>query len=161
MVACGTGATLRLQIGGSGAPLRSQRELGLAPFVAGRATSRSGAAARAFGRDHRACGDEVSGAGGARQSHRLSAHGRSVFQVPLQQPSGRRALCGLARCVFLYAPADSGFSPPVSKSPSTGVAAAGIGGRGTGAGSGDGAGNHQPRRTALGARGAPDAGQRT
>ncbi len=129
LAASGDGATFRLQPGRPGATIRSQRELGLSPISSCGTASRNRAAARPRRRDLGACRHEVSGAGGARQPQGLPAHGRCVFEVPLQQPPSRRTLRGLARRLHVDTPADSGFSRTVFKSAPTGFAAAAISSR--------------------------------
>lgn len=67
LAAAGTGAALRVRCGGSGAPLRSQPRLGVAPSGLARTAAGRGPAARAHGRDHSPPGDEVPGADGQDQ----------------------------------------------------------------------------------------------
>ena len=63
----GDGATLRLLAGRTGAPFRPQRELGVAAAGAGRVAAGGDPAASTRRQNLSAGGDEVSGAGGARQ----------------------------------------------------------------------------------------------
>ena len=134
----------------TGAPLRSQRELGVAPPGAGRAASRERAAAGARGGDHRAHRDEVSGAGGTRQSGRLPADGRSLRPPQVSYARGRGVVCRLARRLAVDAAADSGAATVVSESAA--AARAGPGGRRTVARAGNGGGHCQPGGPAPGGR---------
>jgi hypothetical protein len=90
------GATLRLWAGRTGAPLRPQHQLGIAPAGAGGITAGSDPTASARRQDRGAGGDEVSGAGGPRQRGRLHAHGRRFRRTPLRHAASRATLYGLA-----------------------------------------------------------------
>ena len=92
----GEGATLWLLAGGVGAPLRPQRELGVAAAGAGRVAAGSDPAASARRSDRGATGHEVSGAGGARQPGGLRADGRRFRPAPLRYAASRTTLCRLA-----------------------------------------------------------------
>jgi hypothetical protein len=92
----GDGATLGLLAGGVGAPLRPQRQLGVAALGAGRVAAGSHPAASARRQDRRATGHEVSGAGGARQPGAVRANGRRLRPAPLRHAASRTTLCRLA-----------------------------------------------------------------
>src|SRR5438105_241806 len=74
----GDGTTLRLLAGRVGAALRPQRDLGIAARGAGGGAAGSDPAAGARRQAGGATGDEVSGAGGARQRRGLRADGRRL-----------------------------------------------------------------------------------
>ena len=92
----GDGAALGLLAGGSGAPLRPQRELGVAALGIGGTAALSHPAASARGSDRGATGHEVSGAGSARQRGAVRANGRRFRPAPLRYTAGRTTLCRLA-----------------------------------------------------------------
>ena len=96
MAAGGDGAAIRLQPGGVGAAVRSQRELGITATGIGRAFARGDSAASAHRQDRRSSGDEVPGAGGTKESGGLPAHGRDLRRASLRCTRSRVAVCGVA-----------------------------------------------------------------
>ena len=92
----GDGATLQLLAGRVGAALRPQRDLGIAAPGAGGSAAGSNPAAGARRQAGCATGDEVSGAGGARQRGGLRADGRRLHQALLCHAASRATLCRLA-----------------------------------------------------------------
>jgi hypothetical protein len=92
-----TGAALRLRAGGTGAPLRPQRELGIASPGPGGTAARGHPTAGARWQDRSSGGDEVSGAGCAHQPGRLRTPGSHLRAIPLRHARCRTTLCRLAR----------------------------------------------------------------
>jgi hypothetical protein len=96
LVTGGDGATLWLLTRRTGAPLRPQRELGIAALGVGRVTTGSDSAASARRSAGRTTGDEVSGADSASQRGGLRADGRCFHSAPLRHTASRATLRGLA-----------------------------------------------------------------
>ena len=93
----GNGATLWVLAGGVGAPVRPQRELGVAALGAGRVAAGNDPAASTRRKAGRATGHEVSGAGGASQRGGLHADGCRFRAAPLRYAASGATLCRLAR----------------------------------------------------------------
>jgi hypothetical protein len=92
-----TGAALRLRAGGTGAPLRPQRELGVTATGPGGTAAGDHPTAGARWQDRGPGGDEVSGTGGPHQFGGLRAAGRDLRAAPLRHARCRATLCSLAR----------------------------------------------------------------
>ena len=151
----GVGAALRIRTGGTGASVRSERELGVAPTGAGRTVTGNDPTASAGRKDRRPRGDEVSGAGGAHQPGGLRADGRSLRTVSLRIAASRTVVCRLAQ----WLGGDPQAHPRCAGSVLQNAAASGAespsaGGRsGVVARSGDGSGDCEPRSSPTGRRG--------
>jgi uncharacterized ParB-like nuclease family protein len=104
----GVGAALRLRTGGVGAPVRSQRELGIAAAGTGGGFAGSHPAAGARGQNPGAGGAEVSGAGGAPKSGRLPTDGGDLRPAPLRYARGRPTVCRVAQGLAGNPPTHSG-----------------------------------------------------
>ena len=159
----GVGAALRIRTGGNGAPVRSERELGVAPAGAGRTVTRNDPTAGADRKDRRPRGDEVSGAGGAHQPGRLRADGRGVRTVSLRIAASRAVVC----CLAQWLGGDPQAHPRCTGSVLQNAAASGAespsdGGRsGTVARSRDGSGDCEPRSSPTGRSGGDRDGRCT
>ena len=84
LAAGGVGAAFRLRAGGVGAPVRPQRELGIATAGAGGGSAGSDPTAGARGQDSGAGGIEVSGAGGTPKPGGLPADGGDLRPASLR-----------------------------------------------------------------------------
>ncbi len=155
VAAGGVRAALRIRTGRTGAPVRSERELGVAPTGTGRTVTGNDPTASAGGKDRRSRGDEVSGAGGAHQPGRLRADGRSLRTVSLRIAASRTVVCRLAQ----WLGGDPQTHPRCTGSVLQNAAASGAesssDGRHSGvvARSGDGSGDCEPRSSPTGRRG--------
>jgi hypothetical protein len=119
------GAAFRLQPGGTGAAVRSQRELGVAAAGAGGAAARGDPAASAGRKDRGAGGDEVSGAGGAPEPGGLPAHGSRFRGASLRYTRSWATVWRLAPGIGRDSPADSGRSGAVFQNTAAGESADG------------------------------------
>ena len=131
------GAALRLQPGGTGAAVRSQRELGVAAVGAGGSAAGSDPAASAGRQDRGAGGHEVSGSGGAAKPGGLPAHGSHFRRASLRDARSRPIVWSLAPGIGCDAQTDSGRSGAVFQNAEAGENPAGDCGR-TDPRSGDG-----------------------
>jgi len=124
LAAGGDGAALRVWNRGTGAPLRPQRELGVAAAGAGGMAAGSGPAAGARGPDRGTSGAEVPSAGSPRGRGAMPTDGGRVRGTPLRYAASRATVCGLAQRHARGPRAHSGRAGTVLEN-----AAAGTGGR--------------------------------
>lgn len=163
LAAGGDGAAFRLRTGGVGAPVRSQRELGIAAAGAGGASAGGHPAADTRGQDRGAGSHEVSGAGGAPKLGGLPADGGDLRPAPLRYAGSRSTVWGLAQRHPCDPQTHSGGSWAVLQNPAAGES---LGPRGHPARrrvdprSGDGGRDYEPRSSATGRRSGPGAGSR-
>ena len=154
LVTGGVGAALRLRAGRVGAPVRPQRELGVAATGAGGGSAGSHSAAGARGPDSGAGGDEVSGAGGTPKPGGLPAPGGDLRPASLRYAWSRPTVWGLAPRFACGAQTPSGRSGAVFQDAATGAGENSSRGalwtrRRTVARPGDGGGDGKPRATAA------------
>src|ERR1022692_4185277 len=141
-------SALGLLTGGVGAALRPQRELGVAALGVGRVAAGKHPAAGARGSDRGATGDQVSGAGSARQPGAVRANGRRFRPAPLRHAASRTTLCRLAGRLARGPRAHLGRAGTVFENAAAAtVRQAGRGG--CGARTGDGGGHPASRRPAA------------
>ena len=129
LAAAGVGAALRLQPGGVGAAVRSQREMGIAAAGVGGAFAGGHPATGARGPDRGAAGDEISRAGGAAKPGGLPAHGGHFRCASLPHARSWRTVCRLAAGIGCHPPTHSGRSRAVFQNAEAGEASSRAGGR--------------------------------
>jgi hypothetical protein len=159
LVAGRDGAAFRLQLGGVGAAVRSQRELGVAAAGVGGALTGGHPAAGARGQDCGPGGDEVFGAGGATEPGGLPAHGGDLGRASLRYARSRPTVCRLAARIGRDPETHSGRSGAVFQNATAGAREDSSGNRRrTDPRSGDDYGDCEPRPSAAGRRGRPGTG---
>src|SRR5438128_5287877 len=153
LAAGGVGAALRLRTRRVGAPVRSQRELGIAAAGAGGGSAGSDPATGARGQDSGAGGDEVSGAGGAPEPGGLPTDGRDLRPASLRYAGSRPTVWRLAQRFARDPPTDSGRSRAVFQNAAAGAGeSSGRNRRGAVTRSGNGGGDCEPRAAVAGGR---------
>ena len=161
VAAGGVRAALRIRTGGTGAAVRSQRELGVAPVGAGRTVTGNDPTAGAGGQDRRARGNEVSGSGGPHQPGGLRADGCGLRPASLRFAASRADVYRLAQWLGCDPQAHSGCTGSVlQNAAANGTERPSGGGRpGAVARSGDGGGDCEPRASPTGRRGGDGDGR--
>jgi hypothetical protein len=161
LAASGDGAALRLWTGGVGAPVRSQRELGIAAAGAGGASAGDHPAAGARGQNRGASSDEISGASGAPKPGRLPTHGGNLRPAALRYAGSRATVRGLAKRHAGDPPTHSGESRAVFQNPAAGAGESSASARRrVDPRSGDSGRDRKPRASATGRRSGHGTGSR-
>lgn len=151
VAAGGVRTTLRIRTGGTGAAIRSERELGVAPAGVGRTVTGNDPTASAGRQGRRACGDEVSGPGGPHQPGGLRTDGLGLRTASLRIAASRAVVCRLAQWLGCNPQAHPRCTGSVPQNAAANGAKSPSGCRcfGVVARSGNGSGDCEPRSSPL------------